>query len=168
MPSFPHAQIPNFYAWIDKFPLMLSALQTHFPRHNVEIFSDSNRILMLDPLQQVKMFSRADVVVGMHGAGLSNSMFMRPGSTVVEVVYDFDARHAPVIGIFPRLSGVIGLHHYTMLIEREFDVDKFAGDIAKFVRKVQKANAQPRCAQSTSKLNRLRAKYGRAKKVVCG
>ena len=25
----------------------------------------------------------------------------------------FDTRHAPLTGIFPRLSGIIGLNHYT-------------------------------------------------------
>ena len=112
------------------------------------------------------MFADADVVVAAHGAGLTNTMFMRPGSAtclhhtlityphhapsqtypvshlplthlpsppppifslcypfprisgglVVEVVPVFDSRHAPVIGIFPRLSGIIGLHHYTYYI----------------------------------------------------
>ena len=35
---------------------------------------------------------------------------------MVEVVPVFDSRHAPVIGIFPRLSAIIGLHHYTYYI----------------------------------------------------
>lgn len=118
----------------DKFPLMLQALQENFPNHNIELFSDLNKTLMTCPLCQAEAFFRADVVVGMHGAGLSNSMFMRPGSTVVEVVYDFDARHAPVIGIFPRLSGIIGLHHYTVYIrDVGLDVVKLANESARFV-----------------------------------
>jgi hypothetical protein len=52
---------------------------------------------------------------------------------VVEVAYDFDARHAPIIGIFPRLSGVIGLHHFTVFIrDVGLDVVKLANDSAKF------------------------------------
>ena len=54
---------------------------------------------------QIKMFADADVVLAAHGAGLTNTMFMRPGGLVIEVVSRFDSRHAPVIGIFPRLSG---------------------------------------------------------------
>ena len=55
---------------------------------------------------QIKMFADADVVLAAHGAGLTNTMFMRPGGLVIEVVSRFDSRHAPVIGIFPRLSGI--------------------------------------------------------------
>jgi len=88
---------------------------------------------MTCPLCQADAFFRADVVIGMHGAGLSNAMFMRPGSVMVEVVHDFDARHAPIIGIFPRLSGIIGLHHYTMYIrDTGLDVIKLANESSKF------------------------------------
>jgi hypothetical protein len=112
---------------------MLQALRENFPAHEVELFSDQNKTLMTCPLCQAEAFFRADVVVGMHGAGLSNSMFMRPGGVVVEVVYDFDARHAPILGIFPRLSSVIGLHHYTVFIrDVGLDVVKLANDTAKF------------------------------------
>lgn len=117
----------------DKFPLMLQALQENFPKHTIELFADTNKTLMTCPLCQADAFFRADVVIGMHGAGLSNAMFMRPGSVMVEVVHDFDARHAPIIGIFPRLSGIIGLHHYTMYIrDTGLDVIKLANESSKF------------------------------------
>lgn len=117
----------------DKFPLMLQALQENFPGHNIELFSDQNKTLMTCPLCQAQAFFQADIVIGMHGAGLSNAMFMRPGGVLVEVVYDFDARHAPIIGIFPRLSGIIGLHHYTMYIrDTGLDVIKLANETLKF------------------------------------
>ena len=35
---------------------------------------------------QVRLFRRAAVLLGMHGSGLINTMFMRPGSAVVQVV----------------------------------------------------------------------------------
>lgn len=35
--------------------------------------------------EQVELFSDAKVVVSVHGAGLSNSVFMRPGGTVIEI-----------------------------------------------------------------------------------
>jgi len=34
---------------------------------------------------QINLFTKADLVVAEHGAGLVNTMFMRPGSTVVEI-----------------------------------------------------------------------------------
>ncbi len=42
---------------------------------------------------------------------------MRPGGIIVEVVSFYDSRHVPMTGIFPRLSGIIGLHHYTHFID---------------------------------------------------
>lgn len=35
--------------------------------------------------EQIDLFSKADLVVGEHGAGLVNTIFMRPGSTVIEI-----------------------------------------------------------------------------------
>jgi capsular polysaccharide biosynthesis protein len=62
---------------------------------------------------QIKMFHRADIAIAIHGAGLTNTMFMRPGGVVIEVIPKFDTRHLPMVGIFPRLSGIIGLNHYS-------------------------------------------------------
>jgi hypothetical protein len=39
----------------------------------------------LDFEEQVNLFSKADLVLAEHGAGLANSIFMRPGSTMVEL-----------------------------------------------------------------------------------
>jgi len=76
----------------DQLPQFLETLQTLFPRHDVEIFSDTNSSLMQCPVCQARAFHRADVAIGFHGAGLSNAYYMRPGGVVVEVVYDYDAR----------------------------------------------------------------------------
>ena len=65
-------------------------------------------------------------------------MFMRPGGVLVEVAYDFDARHAPIIGIFPRLSSIIGLHHFTVYIrDTGLDPVKLANETASFARKAR-------------------------------
>ena len=42
--------------------------------------------------QQIDLFAKADLVVAEHGAGLVNTMFMRPGATVVELT------PAPMVG----------------------------------------------------------------------
>ena len=101
---------------------MLEQLKVIFPQHRLDLFSDLDKDLMLCRACQIKMFADADVVLAVHGAGLTNTMFMRPGGMVMEVISVFDSRHAPVIGIFPRLSGIIGLHHYSYYI----------GDMLKF------------------------------------
>ena len=38
------------------------------------------------------------------------------GSMIVELLPYFDARMPPVVGIFPRVSGIIGLHHYSYYV----------------------------------------------------
>lgn len=91
-------------------------LQQAFPDHNVQIFSDLDEELMQCLPCQAQMFQRAKIVVAMHGAGLTNAIYMEPGGIVVECVPNFDSRMAPIIGIFPSLSAIAGLHHFTYWI----------------------------------------------------
>lgn len=117
---------------------LIIALEKYFPNHQIDIFSDLNSTLMLSPPTQIGMFHNADIVIGMHGAGLTNSMYMSPGGIVVEVVREFDSRHAPIIGIFPRLSAMVGLHHYTyFLSDRIFDSFILAKDIVAYVNELK-------------------------------
>eukprot|EP00596_Hydrurales_sp_CCMP1899_P002572 CAMPEP_0119038342 /NCGR_PEP_ID=MMETSP1177-20130426/7213_1 /TAXON_ID=2985 /ORGANISM="Ochromonas sp, Strain CCMP1899" /LENGTH=268 /DNA_ID=CAMNT_0007000813 /DNA_START=858 /DNA_END=1664 /DNA_ORIENTATION=+ len=92
---------------------MIKTLKSSCPNHKIEIFSDLDTKLMQCRDCQIKLFHSADITIAIHGAGLTNTMFMRPGGVVIEVVPKFDSRHSPMVGIFPRLSGIIGLHHYT-------------------------------------------------------
>ena len=79
--------------------------------------------------------------MGLHGAGLTNILYMKPHGVVVEIVPYFDSRHAPLTGIFPRLSGLIGLHHYSYQIEdqrpeRDIHPENLATDTSIFVNKL--------------------------------
>jgi len=60
----------------------------------------------------IDMYRRADVLVGLHGAGLTNIAFMRPGSLLVEIVGDYDGRMGPICGYHNPLANVFGIHHY--------------------------------------------------------
>jgi len=40
-------------------------------------------------LEQIELFSNADVVIGTHGAGLANILFCKPNTKVIEI---FQAR----------------------------------------------------------------------------
>jgi hypothetical protein len=91
---------------------LLVALAKEFPDLDVEVFADSNTTLMTCQPCQVRMFSNAQVVIGHHGAGLTNILYMPKGGVVVEVVPFFDSKHAPGVGIFPRVANIVGLHHY--------------------------------------------------------
>jgi hypothetical protein len=87
-----------------------------FPSHRVKIFSDQDYEMMNCMACQVQIFSKAAIVVAMHGAGLTNTIYMEPGGVVVECVPNFDSRMAPIVGIFPRLSAIAGLHHFSYWI----------------------------------------------------
>lgn len=115
---------------------LLEEFGLRFPLHDVVVFADNNRTLMTCPLCQVRMFDQADVVVGIHGAGLTNTLYMRPGSIVIEVIPKyFDSRHAPAIGIFPRLAAMVGLHHYLYYLpELHFEPKKMAEDAMKYAK----------------------------------
>jgi capsular polysaccharide biosynthesis protein len=52
------------------------------------------------------------VLVGTHGAGITNLVFMPPGGLVVEVVAGFDGRMLPLCGYHGPLAAVFGVHHY--------------------------------------------------------
>jgi len=66
---------------------VLKALSKAFPSHDVKIFSDIDVDMMSCVPCQVQLFSTADIVVGIHGAGLTNTLYMKPGGVVIEVVY---------------------------------------------------------------------------------
>lgn len=116
-------------------PILLSSLKQEFPNHEIDVFSDTNSTLMTCPVCQAEKFSKADIVIGYHGAGLSNAIYMKPGGVMVEVIYHFDSRHAPVIGIFPRISDIIGLHHFSYYVrDIEFNVTQFVKEVGEFTR----------------------------------
>jgi hypothetical protein len=118
------------------------ALSEVFPDHNIQIFSDSDFEMMMCHACSAQLFNKADVVVGIHGAGLTNCVYMQPGGVVVEGIPQYDSRHAPITGIFPRLSGMMGLNHYTYDMKDDFHPTKIAKDTREFYDQVR--NGQPR------------------------
>lgn len=57
--------------------------------------------------QQIGLFHRADTIVAMHGAGLSNLMFSQPGARVIELMPEGKRQHC-----YPNLSRLGGLKHW--------------------------------------------------------
>ena len=45
----------------------------------------------LSPLDQIEMFAEAAIVIGQHGAGLTNLLYVPPGTTVIEIFSSPDA-----------------------------------------------------------------------------
>lgn len=63
-----------------------------YPEYEVRSFSDLDKELMACPPCTIRLFHRAEIVVSIHGAGMTNTMYMKPGSMVVEVLPYFDSR----------------------------------------------------------------------------
>jgi hypothetical protein len=60
--------------------------------------------------EQIELFSRAEIVIGPHGGGLSNLVWCRPGTAVVELYAD-----DYVNPVFWRLSQNLGLRHHHVI-----------------------------------------------------
>ena len=62
--------------------------------------------------EQVALFHSCDIVLGVHGAGLTNIMFMKPGSKVIEFIYEDQSNSLQTH--FCRLSDILQ-HEYQYL-----------------------------------------------------
>jgi len=136
--------------WTDSFTSsLLSLLATALPGYEVRLFSDRNETLMRCLGCQIREFAQADVLVGVHGAGLAHMLYMRPNSAVVELApYPNDGRCLLGGGPFSRLAAVMS-HNYMMhqppygefrWVRRagasEFDAARFVGHIEVFLRSI--------------------------------
>lgn len=65
-------------------------------------------------LEQTHLFSHAEIVVGAHGAGLSNTVFCSPGTHVVEL-----APTRQAIQCFEVISEILGLTYRRVLIDSD-------------------------------------------------
>ena len=66
---------------------------------------------ILKPVEQVHLLAETDVLIGQHGAGLANMMWMKPGSTVIEIQPPLIT---PIDRIFASLAGAMSLDHLTV------------------------------------------------------
>lgn len=83
----------------------------------------------------IKQSSQCDMLVGFHGAGLTNMMFMNPGGVVAEIVGQFDGRMVPICGYHGPLAAVFALHHYIYYFDghsERFNVSDFARELKDF------------------------------------
>lgn len=72
--------------WSDEtFQVIMTRLAEAFPSISIIPFSERNSTLMKCISCQIELYSRATILLGMHGAGLSNMMFMPSQSIVVEI-----------------------------------------------------------------------------------
>ena len=64
---------------------------------------------------QIALFSRAKVVVAQHGAALSNIVWMRPSSLVLEVIPPKKVPNTPQKEFFSSIATQVGVHHHYIL-----------------------------------------------------
>jgi len=60
----------------------------------------------MSPKDQVRLFEQTDVLIAQHGAGLSNMVFMKPGTTVIEVKPPLETI---ISTIYSNLAAAMGL-----------------------------------------------------------
>lgn len=83
-------------------------------------------------MEQASIFSQADLIIAQHGAGLTNLVFARPGTMVIEIFqYHLDET-------FWILSQQLGLRHYCVLGLQPGEVEKlkdplFANNDARYL-----------------------------------
>jgi hypothetical protein len=86
--------------------------QSKFPDHNIVVINSHDPYWTNCMTCQIRTYANTDILVGLHGAGLTNLIFMPPDSMIIELVAQFDGRMLPVCGYHGPLAAVFGVHHY--------------------------------------------------------
>jgi len=82
-----------------------------FPNHNVITISSGNKNWTECVACQIREYAKADILIGLHGAGLTNMIFMPPNSLLMEIMGQFDGRMLPLCGYHGSLAASFGVHH---------------------------------------------------------
>jgi hypothetical protein len=138
--------------WTDTFTKrFLDKLYSQFGTiYDVQLVSDKHVKLMDSHLSQVKLFAKAKVLIGVHGAGLANMLYMPQNGAVVEFgPYSNDGRILLGGGPFSRLATVMShnymIHHppkeeyiWNMKeLTAEFNIERFVTHIHSFLASIQ-------------------------------
>jgi len=78
---------------------------------NIEIYSPENKTLIQCIPCQLDLFRQTKLLIGCHGAGLANMLFMPPGAAVVEISTK-QRDEDPIFGIFTQQAFALGLRFY--------------------------------------------------------
>jgi len=100
---------PNLKRQILNQPAVVAALQASFNTTVVDLQDRTFR-------DQVVLIGSACALVGMHGAGLTNAMFMPAGSSVVEIAKE--GSYGATAGLFESIAGQISVHHSMILVPK--------------------------------------------------
>jgi hypothetical protein len=101
--------------WDDNtFAKLILSFAQAFPEHNIIPFS-SQRLSNPDYCLacDILLMTQSDILVGAHGAGLTNMMFFPVGTMIVEIVGETKDVNMPVCGYYGPYAAIFGHHHYT-------------------------------------------------------
>lgn len=98
----------------DTFQIFLRTVKEILKPERIDVFSSSNMTQKSAEFfkEEIAIYSQADVIIGSHGAGFTNMMFMKPGTTAFEIVGSFDGRFTPVCGYHGPFASVFGINHF--------------------------------------------------------
>lgn len=82
-----------------------------FPHAEIISLADTNATVAKCLACELVTYPTVDLLVGVHGAGITNLMMMAPGSLLLEIVGVFDGRMLPVCGYHGPLAAIFGVHH---------------------------------------------------------
>lgn len=92
---------------------VLELFNQSFPDHNiVPHFSDVIYHPQFCMACEILELTTADILVGLHGAGLTKQMFMPPGGLVFELSSHINAAQMPLCGYYGNWAFMFGHHHY--------------------------------------------------------
>lgn len=98
------------------FPVVRREILRRFPAFKVysteQFYHKKGGNMTLSLACDILEYMKATMIIGKHGAGFTNMMFMKPGGLVIELVGEFDGRMLPVCGYHGPLASLFGLHHY--------------------------------------------------------
>ena len=93
-------------------------------KHGFTIFYPENHTF----LEQVAIFSRVKYLVGTHGSGLTNLLFMRKGTSLLELHKDKTNELDHPSPLFWYMAEALGINYYHQLCETHGREDYFEGD----------------------------------------
>lgn len=97
---------------------MIKSFHNEFKQHNIiqsQSFIEEKENFCIECM--IIDYHHANVFVGMHGAGMTNMIFMPKGSLIIEIVGEFTDVNMPLCGYYGTLAAVMGHHHYLYAID---------------------------------------------------
>jgi capsular polysaccharide biosynthesis protein len=88
-------------------------LEKYFEKRGVEIIYPENFKTFKD---QVRFFNEVKTVISLSGSGLTNAVFMKPGTTMIEIITPLTALVANSIDSKKKFDGEEAIHHYYSVI----------------------------------------------------